>query len=122
MIPESIMTQSQNSGAIEYVHPELMTPVTAIGGNCTFTKSERLKLGENHVFYLVGMAVFDSTCCGYGGCAYAYVPGLIRQWCFKTDDAGRPVSKILPIVDSGMQERIKKQIMEKECVQQVNFL
>lgn len=116
------MTQRENSGVIEYIHPELMTPVTAIGGNCTFTKSARLQLGEDEVFYLVGMAVFDSTCCGYGGCAYAYVPGLIRQWHFKTDAYGRPVSKIRPIADSGMQSRIKKRIMEKECVQQVNFL
>ncbi|RJP37693.1 MAG: hypothetical protein C4548_14050 [Desulfobacteraceae bacterium] len=122
MIPENLVTQRENSGVMEYVHPELMIPVTAIGGNCTFTKSERLQLGEDEVFYLVGMAVFDSTCCGYGGCAYAYVPGLIRQWHFKTDADGRPVSKILPIADSGMQERIKKRIMEKECVQQVNFL
>lgn len=122
MIPENSVTRNENSDVIEYVHPDLMTPVTAIGGNCTFTRSARLKLGQDEVFYLVGMAVFDSTCCGYGGCAYAFVPGLIRQWQVKTDADGRPISKIRPIVDPEMQERIKKQIMENECVQQVNFL
>ncbi len=116
------MTLSENNGVIEFVHPELMTPITAIGGHYTLTKSDRLKLGEDEVFYLVGVAVFDSTCCGYGGCAYAYVPGLIQKWSFKTDTDGRPVSQVRPIVDPGVQEKIKKRIMEKECVQQVNFL
>jgi hypothetical protein len=116
------MTRCENNGVTEFVHPELMTPIIAIGGNCTLTKSERLKLDEDEVLYLVGMAVFDSTCCGYGGCAYAFVPGLIRKWRFRMDDAGQVVSLVQPVIDPGMQERIRQIIMARECVQQVNFL
>jgi hypothetical protein len=112
----------ENSTGVEFVHPELMAPITAIGGSYTFIRSERLNVGEDEVLYLVGVAVLDSTCCGYGGCAYAFVPGLIQQWHYRTEADGLLVSKIRPVIDSSMQERIKKQIMKKECVQQVNFL
>ena len=86
------MKRTENSSAVEFVHPDLMTPITAIGGNYTFTRIERFKLGEDEILYLVGVGVLDSTCCGYGGCAYAFVPGRIDQWHVKTDADGRPVN------------------------------
>jgi hypothetical protein len=119
---ERKMKLAENSTIVEFVHPDLMTPITAIGGNYTFTRMERLQLGQDEILYLVGVGVLDSTCCGYGGCAYAYVPGRIDQWHIRTDADGRPVSSILPIADPAMQERIKERIMKTESVQQVNFL
>jgi len=106
----------------EYSHPELNTQVTAIGGSYLLVKEVQLSFEGETILYLIGSAIFDTTCCGVGGCAYALVPGIVRKWKFKTDSTGRPVSMILSIFGQNMKEKIKKLILKKEPVHQVNFL
>jgi hypothetical protein len=106
----------------EYSHPELNTQVTAIGGSYILVKEVQLLVDGENVLYLIGSAIFDTTCCGVGGCAYALVPGTIRQWKIKKDPEGRPVSMVSPILRPNMKEKIKKLIFKKEPVHQVNFL
>jgi hypothetical protein len=105
-----------------YVHRALDDEVTAIGGHYRFTKEERLAHEGRDVLYLCGYAVFDTTCCGGGGCSYAMVTGYVLGWKDETDPDGFPVSRVEPIRDPAVQKEIRSRIQEKESVGQVNFL
>ena len=105
----------------EYVHRELNEIVTSIGGHYTFTKEERLPFNGREVLYLHGYAVFDTTCCGGGGCNYALVIGFIGQWKEGSNDEGLPVSMVEPIRDADVQKEVSRLIQERGVVTQVNF-
>ena len=111
-----------DSAGKEYSHPELNMQITAIGGSYILIQEVQLPFEGETILYLIGSAIFDTTCCGVGGCAYAQVPGIIRKWKFKTDSGGQPVSMISPILRQNMKEKIKKLILKKEPVHQVNFV
>jgi hypothetical protein len=99
---------------LDYTHPELDREVESIGGRYVLTKEARLP-------YLTGYAVFDTTCCGEGGCGYALVPGFIRDWKYRMDEGGRPVSRTEPIRDGSLREEVRRLIEGREMVNQVNF-
>ncbi|MFP4531047.1 MAG: hypothetical protein ACLFNS_00025 [Desulfobacterales bacterium] len=106
----------------DFSHPELNQQITAIGGSYLFIKEANLSINGEEVLYLLGNAIFDSSCCGVGGCAYALVPGIIHSYRYATDDAGRPVSRVAAIADPQLQEKVKALIRQKHMVYQVNFL
>jgi len=108
-------------GAVEYVHPRLNRPVTAIGGHYVFVKEERLPFRGREVLYLVGHAVFDTSCCGVGGYGYALVPGFVVEWKGRTNEDGLPVSRVEPIHDEAIQREIEQLIRRREGVHQVRF-
>jgi hypothetical protein len=105
-----------------FSHPELNLQVTAIGGNYVLLKEVRLPFNDEEILYLVGMAIFDTTCCGTGGCAYALVPGFIRQWQYKTDANSRPVSQVKHIGQERLRKKIREMIFKKEAVHQIDFM
>jgi len=105
----------------EYVHGELEDVVMAIGGHYRFTREERFPFRDREVLVLYGYAVYDTTCCGTGGCNYARVVGFIRQWKGRRGEAGLPVTEVEVIGDPEMQREIRRLILAKEAVQQVNF-
>ena len=105
----------------DFTHPILGQEITAIGGHYVFNKEDRLKVESREVVYLVGYAVVDTSCCGLGGCAYAMVPGIVREWKYRKDDDGLPVSQVEPVLDPDKQHEIQRRIQEKEMVQQVTF-
>jgi len=105
----------------EYTHPKLNQPVTAIGGHYVLVKEERLPFRGREVLYLVGYAVFDTSCCGVGGCGYALVPGFVVEWKSRTGEDGRPVSRVEPIRDEAVQREIRRLIQQRETVHQVRF-
>ena len=107
---------------MDFSHPELNQQITAIGGSYLFIKEVSLPVNGEEVLYLLGNAIFDTTCCGFGGCAYAMVPGIIKAYHYKTDENGRPVSEVVSISDSRLQEKIKSLIRKKHLVHQINFL
>ena len=106
---------------MEYTHPRLNEPVTAIGGHYVFVKEERLPLRGREVFYLVGYALFDTSCCGVGGCGYALVPGFVVEWKIRTGEDGRPVSRVEPVRDEATRREVERLIREREPVHQVTF-
>ncbi len=107
--------------AVDFIHPELNKTVKAIGGEYAFVKEAVLPFQDQEVLYLVGCAVFDTTCCGSGGVCYAHVPGFIRDAQYKTSEEGRPVSRVTPIADPLVQKEIRRAISGRETVQQVEF-
>jgi hypothetical protein len=108
--------------AEQYVHQELNRDITAIGGSYVLVKEARLPFGSREILYIIGHAVFDTTCCGVGGCAYALVPGFVLAWKSKDNENGLAVSEVEPIHDTGVQEQVRRLIEGKEIVQQVSFL
>jgi hypothetical protein len=63
----------------------------------------------------------DTSCCGPGGCTYALVPGYLKEWKYKTGRDDLFVSRVEPIRDADVQSEIRRLILKKESVQQVNF-
>ncbi|RJQ83288.1 MAG: hypothetical protein C4519_06925 [Desulfobacteraceae bacterium] len=105
----------------EYTHGDLDWEIVAIGGHYRFTDEVRLPFEGKEIFYLKGYALFDTTCCGAGGCSYIMVQGFVAQWKTGKNAAGEPVSRVTPIQDPALQRRIQQFLIKKENVQQVQF-
>ena len=110
-----------NDGMIDYVHPELNEEITAIGGHYVLTKEICMPFQRQSLLYIVGHAVFDTSCCGGGGCGYALVPGFMLKWKYKKMESGHSVSRIKPIRDQTIQRDVKHFIEKREIVHQVHF-
>jgi hypothetical protein len=107
--------------AKEFVHHKIDEEVRAIGGQYTLTKEVRLPFGDREVLYITGYAVFDTSCCGSGGCGYAIVPGFIRDWKIKQSPNGQGISRVEPITEPGIRKEIREIIKQREMVQEVRF-
>ena len=110
-----------DDGMIDYVHPELNAEITAIGGHYVLTEEIRMPFKRQSLLYFVGHAVFDTSCCGVGGCGYALVPGFVLQWKYKNTESGHFVSRLKPIRDQTIQKDVKRLIEKREIVHQVHF-
>lgn len=106
----------------DYVHRPFSEEVMAIGGHYRFTDETRILFGGQALLYLKGYAVFDTTCCGAGGCSYVLVQGFIVHWKDRQDEDGHFVSRILPISDLSLRRNIERWIKKREVVQQVRFV
>ncbi|NIM96278.1 MAG: hypothetical protein GTO18_21480 [Anaerolineales bacterium] len=106
---------------IEYVHQNLGVEVPSIGGYYVLSEEVRLPYRDREVLYLKGYSVFETACCGAGGCAYVLVPGFIIEWKGKKTKDGLSISLIEPIIDGGTQKTLKDQIEEKEVYHQIQF-
>ncbi len=107
--------------AVPHVHRPLDDEVTAVGGHYRFTREVRLPHEGRELLYLCGHAVFDTTCCGGGGCGYAWVPGYVLGWKVETGPDGFAVSRVEPVRDPAAQAGIRDIIRKREGVAQVNF-
>jgi len=105
-----------------YTHPRLGEEVESISGHYVPEREERIEAHGRELLYVVGYAVIDSSCCGPGGGAYALAPGYVVRWQYETDAEGLPVSEVEPVVSEEEISEIKKIILEREHVNQVNFL
>jgi hypothetical protein len=106
---------------IDFIHPVLNKAVRTISGHYILSQEKRLSYNGRQVLYLIGCAVVDASCCGPGGCTYAMVPGYIKEWKYKTGRDDLLVSRVEPIRDADVQSEIRRLILKKESVQQVNF-
>jgi hypothetical protein len=104
----------------EYVHPPLHREVESIAGSYILVREGRLAVEGREVLYLLGYGVFDSTCCGVGGCAYALVPGSVVAWHIGERE-GRPVSVVEPIEES-LRRSIEAELRARESLAEVRFL
>ncbi len=107
---------------IDYTHPKVNEMVSAIGGDYLFDKEARESFNDGELLYYTGFFMIDRSCCGVGGSAYALVAGFVVDWhCGRADD-GCPVSKIRPIRDRRMRERIIERIKAEDPLRQVVFV
>ncbi|MDD5039167.1 MAG: hypothetical protein PHN78_07620 [Dehalococcoidales bacterium] len=97
---------------LQYTHLELDKDYpTGIAGYYIPEKEERLKYDGREVLYVIGKAVIEATCCTTAGkWEYALVPGYIINWQKETNEAGRPVSDVEPVLDEQDRGKIIKMI------------
>jgi hypothetical protein len=105
----------------DYIHPVLNEEIRTISGHYILSRKNRLRFNDRQVLYFIGCAVVNSSCCGTGGCAYALVPGYIRQWKYKLKAGNLAVTRVELIRDKDDRHELRLLIKEKEGVQQVNF-
>jgi hypothetical protein len=105
----------------EYVHRDLGPTVTAIGGHYHFDREVQIAFRGRPVLYLSGYALYDSTCCGVGGCGYALVQGFVEKWKYRNDPEGFPISRVEEIDGPDAQAEIGRLLQAKAQVQQVVF-
>ena len=106
---------------IDFIHPVLNEAVPTISGHYVLSHEKRLSYNGRQVLYLIGCAVVDASCCGPGGCTYAQVPGYVTQWKYRLTPDNLSVTQVDPIRNKDVQKALRRLIMEKEPVQQVNF-
>ena len=105
----------------DFIHYDIDETVRAIGGEYTLTKEAKIPFQDREVLYITGYAVFDSSCCGAGGCGYAIVPGFIQQWKTAKSEDNHYISKVEPIIDPEMRKKVREVIRKQEMVQEVRF-
>ena len=105
----------------DFTHPLLGEKVEAISGHYVPEREMLIKAFDREVVYIVGHVVIDTSCCGPGGGSYALVPGFVVKWKYASSPEGFPVSLVEPINDEAQRGEIKKIIIEREQVNQVNF-
>jgi len=105
----------------DYTHPKLHEEITAVSGHYTLIKEARLRFHNTEILYYIGHAAFDTSCCGEGGCAYAFVAGFIHHWKMKKTKDGYDVSLLEKISDESDQKEIIAILKAKEGVHQISF-
>ena len=105
-----------------FTHPDLDKPVAAIGGHYVLSGEQKIGFQGEQVLVFSGHAVFDTMCCGAGGCAYALVPGFIDSYRCLKDASGKWLSKVKPIRDDSIRKEVAAAILKKINVLQVQFL
>jgi hypothetical protein len=107
---------------MKFNHPALFEEVTAIGGHYSFVKEGTLRLKDKKVLYFVGLGSVDTSCCGVGGCIYAYVPGyIIENDDIKYDENGNRISEI-ETVEIEMRPDVAEILKLSDNVTQVIFM
>ena len=107
----------------QYIHPELNKKVEFFGGSYLFLEEGKLSYQGKEVYYLVGMASVESSCCGARGCAFIKVPGYVFFWKKRMDEHGQWISEIERIEGAENQREIRKILEEKyPGFSQIEFL
>ncbi len=104
----------------DYSH-ELGQEVRSISGGYELDREGTLEIDGRTIVYAVGNAVLDSSCCGFWGCRFAVVPGIVLRWKHKQNQQGIAVSEVDPIADDQLTKRITELLKQTEGVTQVQF-
>jgi len=111
----------------EYVHQELNTELAVPSGYYILFKELRLPYDGREVLCVTGVGVLECSACagftivaGRGG-EYALVPGFIRAWRSRQNEAGLPVSDVDPVEDESDRKVIAKTIRDSERIQNIEF-
>jgi hypothetical protein len=107
---------------LAYAHPELGETVTAIGGHYKLIEEHAMEVEGRKLLFFTGYALYDTSCCGTGGCGYAVVPGFVEHHRSRENDGGRPVSMVSPVTGERLRRNVIKAIKARVPVQHVNFL
>ena len=105
----------------EHTH-ELNTQIQSIAGYYELERDERMELGGEEILYSVGFGAVDNSCCGQGGCRFAFVSGIIRKFKAYQNEKGLWVSEVEPIMESEYRKEIIRRIKDREQITQVQFL
>lgn len=128
-----------------FVHLPIEEDIHAIGGHYQIHKELCMEIRGQSLLYLLGVAAYDRTCCGQGGCLFALVAGFLRRYRFARVLATAPASDLqaaalasLPasdldevpeteisevewIVDPSLRKEISEELKKKHPFVQVQF-
>jgi len=104
-----------------YTHTPLGEELRAAAGGMTFEAETRLPFQGREVLLVRGIMTVDSSCCGSGGCGFVLVPGFVVRWRSSVNENGEPVSEVEPVRDPEVRDALRRLVLERERVQQVNF-
>ena len=104
-----------------YAHTKLHQEVDSLAGYYIIKKEAKIRHNSQELFYVVGHAVVESSCCGQASFEYVNVIGYVVKWQFKTNKNGFPVSRIQPINDESLQTEIKETIRNRENIDIIYF-
>jgi hypothetical protein len=104
-----------------YTHQLLGREIEAISGHYSFEKEGRLPYKGREVYYYTGCSVVDTSCCGPGGCGFAFVVGYVINLKNGKNADGSSTSDIEPVTGNEEKEEIKKLLTKSARVQQVQF-
>jgi hypothetical protein len=85
------------------------------------TQERTLVYQGRDVFYLLGYAVCDTSCCGAGSWGYALVVGYLLSVKVRKDPNGLWVSYVEPILDEVEKSEIAHKVQQEAKVSQVVF-
>ncbi len=105
----------------KYTHHALGEEIEAISGHYSLEKEGQFTYNGRQVCYYTGYSIIDTSCCGPGGCGFAFVAGYITNWKNGKTDDGNDTSDIEPVTESEEKQDIRKLLLELVHVQQVNF-
>ena len=108
---------------LEYTHSKLNEDLPSLAGHYTLHREVRLSYSNREVLYVVGQVVVEASCCGAKNWTYAFVPGYIANWQYKTNEAGLFVSEVepIPVSDSATREGISRIIRKTESISRIEF-
>ncbi len=104
-----------------HIHHTLGQDIESIAGHYSLEKEGQLPYNGRQVYYYTGCGIIDTSCCGTGGCGFAFVVGYIANWKNGKTDEGNDTSDIEPVTDNEEKQNIRKRLLESAHVQQVNF-
>ncbi|MBI5526762.1 MAG: hypothetical protein HY897_10555 [Deltaproteobacteria bacterium] len=107
---------------MRYVHAKLKEEVEAIGGHYVVEKELRLPHSGREVLVVIGHAVIDRSCCGFGGMGFANVAGYVSGWKVESADDGSPVSEVESVADETVRSEIRALVEREAPHRQVRFL
>lgn len=107
---------------MRYVHAELNAEIEAIGGHYVVERELRIPHAGREVLVVIGHAVIDRSCCGFGGVGFADVPGYVTGWKESSARDGSPVSEVEPVRDEAAQKEIRSLVGREAPHRQVRFL
>ena len=110
---------------MEYTHAPLGETVEFLSGTYDIESENKLSLGDMEVLYLIGKGGQICGCAGTPGTGvglpFVTVPGFIREWKSRTNEAGLPVTDIDPVDDEGERAEITRILKEKCLISNIGF-
>ena len=98
---------------MEYTH-SVGELVQFVSGAYAIDFERKLTYADREVLYLLGSTESLCNCCGdCGVIRFISIPGFIKAWQCKTNEAGLPVTEVEPINDPTIRREIKR-ILEAE--------
>lgn len=105
----------------KFQHPKLGEEMEAISGHYSIEKEDLFTYKGREVLYYTGYSVVDTSCCGPGGCGFAFVVGYVIDLKNDKNENGVETSDIEPISDTEQRQEIRRLLTKQLHVQQVNF-
>lgn len=105
---------------IQYTH-EVGVNVRSIAGEYEIEKESEIRLNGERIFFTIGRATMDASCCGPWGCRFALVHGYVRNFKMAKTDKGLWISELDPIRCPTTQRQVKQILARKDGLLQVQF-